>query len=97
VYQPQYRQTYQPLKLIQKYEHLFDGTLGEFNIAPISLQPQDQESKPVHVRLYTIPKVAEQQLLTKIARLVNIGVLEKDFLFGNKHIGQSTVVSFHVL
>jgi hypothetical protein len=25
---------YQLLKLLQKYEHLFDGTLGEFNMAP---------------------------------------------------------------
>jgi hypothetical protein len=28
---------HQLLKLLQKYEHLFDGTLGEFNMAPISL------------------------------------------------------------
>jgi hypothetical protein len=28
---------HQLLKLLQKYEHLFDGTLGEFNMDPIGL------------------------------------------------------------
>ena len=50
------------LKLLQKYEHLFDGTLGEFNMAPRSLQLQDQESKPVHARPYAVPRAVEQQL-----------------------------------
>jgi hypothetical protein len=27
--------------LLQKYEHLFDRTLGEFNMEPISLQLMD--------------------------------------------------------
>jgi hypothetical protein len=40
------------LKLLQKYEHLFDGTVGEFNMVPISLQLQDQESKPVHAQWF---------------------------------------------
>jgi len=69
---------HQLLKLLQKYEHLFDGTLGEFNMAPISLQLQDQESKPVHARPYTVPRAVEQQLRKEIARLMNIGVLEED-------------------
>jgi hypothetical protein len=45
---------HQLLKLLRKYEHLFDGTLGEFNMAPISLQLQDRESKPVHACPYTV-------------------------------------------
>jgi hypothetical protein len=36
--------------LLQKYEHLFVGTLGEFNINSfrISLQLMDPNCKPVH-------------------------------------------------
>jgi hypothetical protein len=67
---------HQLLKLLPKYEHLFDGTLGEFNMAPISLQLQDQESKPVYARRYTVPRAVEQQLRKEISRLVDIGVLE---------------------
>jgi hypothetical protein len=36
--------------LLQKYEHLFDGTLGEFNMEPISLQLEDPNCKPIHER-----------------------------------------------
>ena len=70
---------YELINLLQKYEHLFDGTLGEFNMAPISLQLQDQTSKPVHARPYAVPRAVEQQLRKEIARLVDIGVLEEDY------------------
>jgi hypothetical protein len=69
----------QLLKLLQKYEHLFDGTLVEFNRDPISLQLIDKGVKPVHARPYTVPRSVEQQLCTEIARLVDIGVLEEDY------------------
>jgi hypothetical protein len=38
--------------LLQKYEHLVDGTLGEFNMEPIpiSLQLMDTNYKPIHAR-----------------------------------------------
>jgi hypothetical protein len=44
----------QILKVLQKYKQLFDGTLGEFNMAPISLNLIDPGSKPVHARPYTV-------------------------------------------
>jgi hypothetical protein len=40
---------HQPKILLQKYEHLFDGTLGEFIMEPISLQLMDPNCKPLHV------------------------------------------------
>jgi RNase H-like domain found in reverse transcriptase len=40
--------------VLQRHEHLFDGTLGEFNIAPICLNLLDPGSKSVHARPYTI-------------------------------------------
>jgi hypothetical protein len=67
---------HQLLQALQKYEHLFDGTFGEFNMAPISLSLIDLGSKPVHACPYTLPRSVEQQLRQEIARLVGIGVLE---------------------
>jgi hypothetical protein len=60
---------------------LFDGTLGEFNMEPISLQLMDPNSKPIHARAYTVPRSVEQQLQQsqEIVRLVDIGVLEEDY------------------
>jgi hypothetical protein len=47
--------------LLKKYEHLFDGTLGGFNmdIIPVSLQLMDPNCKPVHAHAYTIPRSVE--------------------------------------
>jgi hypothetical protein len=69
--------------LLQKYEHLFDGTLGEFNMktVPICLQLMDPNCTPIHARAYTVPRSVEQQLQQSkdIVRLVDIGVLEEDY------------------
>jgi hypothetical protein len=67
--------------LLQKYEHLFDGLLGEFNMEPISLQLMDLNCKPIHARAYNVPRSVEQQLQQskEIVRLVDIGVLEEDY------------------
>jgi hypothetical protein len=70
--------------LLQKYEYLFDGTLGQFNIRstePISLQLMDPDCKPIYVLAYTIPRSLKQKLHQnkKIVRLVDIGVLEEDY------------------
>jgi hypothetical protein len=57
----------QLLHILQKYEHLFDGTLGEFNMEPISLLQlaADKGTKPVvHALPYTVPRSVEQQLRT---------------------------------
>jgi hypothetical protein len=48
--------------LLQKYEHLFDGTLGEFKMEPINLHLMDPNCKPIHARVYTVPRSVEQQL-----------------------------------
>jgi hypothetical protein len=70
--------------LLQQYEHLFDGTLGEFimeHIEPISLQLIDPNCKPIHAHAYTVPRSVEQQLQQskEIVRLVDIGILEEDY------------------
>jgi hypothetical protein len=48
--------------LPQKYEHLFDGTLVEFNMEPISLQLMDPNCKSIHTRAYAVPRSVEHQL-----------------------------------
>jgi hypothetical protein len=70
-------------ELLQKYENLFDATLGEFNmdqmtISLIILQLMDRNCKPIHARAYTVPRSVEQKLQQgkEIVRLVDIGVLE---------------------
>jgi hypothetical protein len=65
--------------LLQKYENLFDGTLGEFTTEPISPQLMDPNCKPIHARAYTVPRSVEQLLRKEIVRLVDIGILEEDY------------------
>jgi hypothetical protein len=50
---------HQLLHILQKYEHLFDGTLGEFNMEPISLHLTDKGTKAEHARPYTVPRSVE--------------------------------------
>jgi hypothetical protein len=77
--------------LPQKFEHLFDGTLGEFNMEIISLQLINPNCKPVHARDYTVLRSVEQQLnqSKKIVRLVDIGVHEDISLNGLLHLQQA--------
>jgi hypothetical protein len=44
--------------LLQKYEHLFDGTLGEFNMdpIPISLQLMNPNCKLIHAHAFTVSR-----------------------------------------
>jgi hypothetical protein len=57
--------------LLQKYDHLIDGTLGDFNMdpIPISLKLMDPNRKPIHARAYTVPRSVEQQLQHRSRKL----------------------------
>ena len=59
-----------------KYESLFDGTLGDWNTRPVSLELKPGTT-PYHGKAYPIPHVYEQCLKKEVERLVSIGVLEK--------------------
>jgi hypothetical protein len=78
----------------QKFEKIFDGKLGEFNMEPISLQLMDPNCKPIHARAYTVPKSAEQQLhhSKKILRLVDIGVLEEETEYSSEWASPSFAI-----
>jgi hypothetical protein len=63
------------LSLLLKFEQLFDSTLGEWNLPPVSIQLKE-EAKPFHGRPYPIPKVHKATLMKKIDQLVSIGVMK---------------------
>jgi hypothetical protein len=69
---------------LQNYEHLIDETLQKFimETVAISLQLIDPNFKVVHALVYTDPISLEQQLQQskEIVRLVDIGILEEDYL-----------------
>jgi hypothetical protein len=81
--EPPCRGTASTSNITPKFEHLFYGTLGEFNmeIVPISLRLMDPNFKPIHSCAYTVPRSVEQQLQQskEIVRLVDIGVLEEEY------------------
>ena len=71
------KQQKQLLTLLQKFEELFDGTLGDWKTAPVSLELKEG-SKPYHVRRpFPVPKVHKDLLLREVARLVKLDVLER--------------------
>ena len=64
------------LRLLKKYENLFDGTLGRWTgpVYDIELKPG---ATPYHARSYPIPKVHEATLKMEVERLCKQGVLRK--------------------
>jgi hypothetical protein len=67
----------QLLVLLQKFENLFDGTLGTWKTDPIELELKDPNVKPYHARPYPVPHSQEQRLKDEIRRLCEYGVLRK--------------------
>ena len=52
------------LKLMQKYEFLFDGTLGTWNTKPYEIELKEG-AKPYHTRPYPIAKINEKYFTMK--------------------------------
>jgi hypothetical protein len=63
------------LALLLKFEPLFDGTLGNWNLPPVSFELKEG-AKPFHGRAYPIPKIHKATLMKEIDRLVSIGVMK---------------------
>jgi hypothetical protein len=63
------------LALFLKYEELFDGTLGDWKLPPVSFELKEG-AKPYHGRPYPIPKIHKVTLMKEIYCLVAIGVLK---------------------
>ena len=65
------------ISLLQEFEELFDGSLGEWQTPPISLELKE-DAIPYHGRAYPVPHIHKDTLKKEIKRLVEIGVLEKE-------------------
>ncbi len=67
----------QLLELLQKFEPLFDGSLGTWKTDPVNLELKDPKVKPYHAKPYPVPYSQEKRLKEEIARLCSYGVLRK--------------------
>jgi hypothetical protein len=65
------------LKLLNKFKHLFDGTLGHWNTEPVDLELKQQDTKPYHSKPYPVPHSQEKILKDEVQRLVEYGVIQK--------------------
>ena len=65
------------LKLLQKYEYLFDGTVGTWNTEPVDLILKDPTAAPYHAKAYPVPYSQEQKLKAEVDRLCKQGILRK--------------------
>lgn len=45
--------------LLQKYEHLFNRTLGDWNTTPVCIEVKEN-TKPYHSRLYPVPQIYKE-------------------------------------
>ncbi len=63
------------LVLLLKFEELFDGTLGDWKLLPVSFELKEG-AKPYHGRPYPIPKIHKATLMKEIDCLILIGVLK---------------------
>ena len=63
------------LKLLTKFEDLFDGTLGDWDTEPVSLKLKEG-AKPYHGRPFPTPKAHKETLKKEVQRLCELGVLK---------------------
>jgi hypothetical protein len=56
----------QLLKLLQKVEELFDGSLGTWKTDPVNLELKDPNVKPFHAKPYPVPYSQEKRLKDEI-------------------------------
>jgi hypothetical protein len=64
------------LSLLLDFESLFDGTLGDWNRPPVSIELKEG-AKPYHGRPYPIPQIHKATLMKEINRLVDMGVMKR--------------------
>jgi len=64
------------LSLLLEYESLFDGTLGDWNRPPVSIELMEG-AKPYHGRPNPIPQIHKATLMKEINKLVDIGVMKR--------------------
>jgi hypothetical protein len=61
--------------LLSKYEHLFDGLLGDWKTDPVDLRLKSGEM-PFQLSSFPVPKIHEETLKKEINKLSGLGVLK---------------------
>ncbi len=93
------------LALLHNFEELFDGTLGDWKLPPVSFELKEGV-KPYHGRPYPIPKIHKATLMKEINCLISIGVLKRQpsskwalpsFIIPNKLYTVHTISDFREL
>ena len=64
------------LGLLQKFEELFDGSLGKWKTEDINIKLKP-DATPHHAKPYPVPHSQEQKLKDEVQRLVQHGILKK--------------------
>jgi hypothetical protein len=64
------------LVLLRKYEHLFDGTLVNFETSEVKVNLKE-DAKPYHAKDFPVQKIHHDTLKLEIERLVKLGVLKR--------------------
>ena len=64
------------LKLLRKFESMFDGQLGQWKGKAYDIELREGAT-PYHARPFAVPKCYEQTLKKEVSRLCQIGVLKK--------------------
>ena len=63
-------------ELLDKYQSLFDGTLGKWTGTEVELEVVEGAT-PYHARAFPMPKVHMETLKVEVNRLCELGVLKK--------------------
>ena len=63
------------LKLLQKYEEFFDGTLGDFQTDPVDFD-LIPDAKAYHGRAFPVPHLQKTVFKKEVEHLVGLGVLK---------------------
>ena len=65
------------LQILQKYEELFDGTLGTFDMEPYNIELAEGAT-PFHLkRACTVPQAYLKRTKVEVDRLCSLGILEE--------------------
>jgi len=65
------------LRLLQRFESAFDGSLGAWNTEPVDIELKDPNGKPYHAKPYPVPHSQEVKLKAEIQRLLDAKVIRK--------------------
>ena len=71
------QQQSQLLGLMQRYNYLFDGTLGTWKTELVDLALNDPDCKPYHAKPYPVPHSQEEKLKEECQRLCSYGILKR--------------------